>query len=202
MATPVPGSFGGGARAPRGGGAGRGATVWLTGLSGSGKTTLAVRLFDLLHAKGECPFLLDGDDLREGLNADLGFTAEDREENVRRVGEVALLLAKAGHVVLAPVISPYAAGRAAVRSRHDQSGTAFVEVHVATPLEVCEARDPKGLYGRARAGLIERFTGVSDPYEAPLSPDIYLDTDRGGPDELAAEVAEHLSSLLGGAMTA
>ena len=176
-----------------------GATVWFTGLSGAGKSTVAGTLFHLLSGRGERAFLLDGDDLREGLNADLGFTAEDRAENVRRVGEVALLFSRAAHVTLVTVISPYATGRDAVRQRHDTSAVPFVEVHVATPLEVCEARDPKGLYRRARAGEIARFTGVSDPYEPPDSPELVLVTDGRSAEACAQEVLGVLAgrSLLG-----
>ena len=176
-----------------------GVTVWFTGLSGAGKSTVAGTLFHLLSGRGERAFLLDGDDLREGLNADLGFTAEDRAENVRRVGEVALLFSRAAHVTLVTVISPYATGRDAVRKRHDTSAVPFVEVHVATPLEVCEARDPKGLYRRARAGEIARFTGVSDPYEPPDSPELVLVTDGRSAEACAQEVLGVLAgrSLLG-----
>lgn len=177
-------------------GGGAGATVWLTGLSGSGKSTIAGHLLGLLQGEGAHALVLDGDDLREGLNADLGFTEADRAENVRRVGEVALLLARHGFVVLVPVISPYAAGRAAVRARHAAFGWPFVEVHVATPLEVCEGRDPKGLYLKARAGLIERFTGISDPYEAPADPEIRVETEGAEPAALAASLLAELSGRL------
>lgn len=173
-----------------------GATVWFTGLSGSGKSTLAGHLHRLLDASGIPALVLDGDDLREGLNADLGFSEADRAENVRRVGEVALLFARAGYVVLVPVISPYAAGRDAVRSRHAAEATPFVEVHVATALSTCEARDPKGLYVKARAGLIERFTGISDPYEPPARPEIRLETEGVEPDVLAASLLGRLEPLV------
>ena len=173
-----------------------GATVWFTGLSGSGKSTLAGHLHGLLETSGVPARVLDGDDLREGLNADLGFSGADRAENVRRVGEVALLFARAGYVVLVPVISPYAAGRDAVRARHAAEATPFVEVHVATPLASCEARDPKGLYVKARAGLIERFTGISDPYEPPERPEIRLDTDGVEPAALAASLLGRLEALV------
>lgn len=169
-----------------------GATIWLTGLSGAGKSTVAAeaaRLLaegDALEACGLAVLTLDGDDLREGLNSDLSFTAEDRAENVRRVGEVALLFARHRHIVLVTVISPYAAGRLQVRKRHDESGVPFVEVHVATSLAECERRDPKGLYARARAGKIPRFTGVSDPYEVPESPEVRLETEGRSPTEAAA----------------
>lgn len=152
-----------------------GGTVWLTGLSGSGKSTVAVEVERRLVADGVPAFVLDGDNLRHGLNAGLGFSAEDRAENVRRVGEVALLLAQAGVVALAPLVSPYRADRDRVRARHDDAGVGFLEVHVATPLEVCEERDPKGLYARARAGELRGMTGIDDPWEPPLSPELTLD---------------------------
>jgi bifunctional enzyme CysN/CysC len=151
-----------------------GATVWFTGLSGSGKSTVAVEVERQLVAAGRAAYLLDGDNLRHGLNADLGFTAGDRTENIRRVGEVARLFADAGVVALVPVISPYAADRARARAVHEAAGLRFVEVWVDTPLDVCEARDPKGLYAKARAGEITGFTGIDDPYEAPESPDLRL----------------------------
>jgi bifunctional enzyme CysN/CysC len=151
-----------------------GLTIWITGLSASGKTTLAEELERQLRAQGTVPFLLDGDALRTGLNADLGFSRTDREENVRRVGEVALLLARAGHVVLVPLISPYRVDRDRVRDRHVAAGIRFVEVYLDVPIEVCERRDPKGLYARARAGEIAHFTGVDDPYEPPEHPDVAI----------------------------
>jgi bifunctional enzyme CysN/CysC len=168
--------------------------VWFTGLSGAGKSTVAAALGERLAADGAAVFALDGDDLREGLNADLGFRPEDRAENVRRVGEVALLFSRAGHLTLVTVISPYADGRARVRARHAALGVEFVEVHVATALEVCEARDVKGLYRRARAGEIERFTGVSDPYEAPEAPELVLDTGNETPEASAAAVLAVLAA--------
>jgi bifunctional enzyme CysN/CysC len=171
-----------------------GATVWFTGLSGSGKSTVAAALRKLIEARGERVFPLDGDDLRMGLNADLGFTEEDRRENVRRVGEVALLFSRAGHVTLVTVISPHTAGRDAVRARHLEEGVPFFEVHVATPIEVCEQRDPKGLYRRARAGEIPLFTGVSDTYEPPPSPEVRLSTVGRTPTEAATEVLAVLES--------
>ena len=151
-----------------------GATVWLTGLSGSGKSTVAAALNELLVARGRLTYTLDGDNLRHGLNGDLGFSAEDRAENVRRVAEVARLFADAGVVALVPVISPYRAGRDHARRLHEAAGLIFVEVFVDAPLEVCEARDPKGLYVKARAGELTGFTGVDDPYEAPLQPELVI----------------------------
>ncbi|MGH9111135.1 MAG: adenylyl-sulfate kinase [Acidimicrobiales bacterium] len=165
-----------------------GATVWFTGLSGSGKSTVAVALERALVAKGRSAYLLDGDNLRHGLNADLGFSTADRSENIRRVGEVARLFADAGVVALVPVISPYRAGRDRARALHDAVGLRFVEVFVDTPLDVCEARDPKGLYAKARAGEITGFTGVDDPYEAPEHPDLRLTPADGDPSAQAALV--------------
>jgi len=169
-------------------------TIWFTGLSGAGKTTVASTLKAMLDDKGLRTFLLDGDLLREGLNSDLGFEEEDRVENVRRVGEVALLFSSVGHLSLVTVISPYAAGRAAVRKRHAATGVPFVEVHVATPLDVCEQRDPKGLYARARRGEVSRFTGISAPYEVPESPELALLTPGKSPEESAREVLAMLES--------
>jgi bifunctional enzyme CysN/CysC len=175
-----------------------GGTVWLTGLSGAGKTTIARATHDLLLEKGLRSYRLDGDDLREGLNADLGFEEQDRIENVRRLGEVAALLARFGHLSIVSAISPYAAGRKAVRDRHQSLGMKFLEVYVATPIEVCEARDPKGLYARARRGELASFTGTSAPYEAPESPDLVLTT-TGSPEQAAFEVysAAIIANLLG-----
>jgi adenylyl-sulfate kinase len=175
---------------------GPGATIWLTGLSGSGKSTIAHRAEELLIDSGKPAYVLDGDNLRHGLNADLGFSASDRAENVRRVGEVAQLMADAGIVVLVALISPYAADRDAVRSAHTDAGLDFYEVHVATPLEVSEARDPKGLYARARAGEIVGFTGVDDPYEAPLDPALVLDAAADDVETLAAKVLALLGARL------
>jgi bifunctional enzyme CysN/CysC len=151
-----------------------GATVWFTGLSGSGKSTIANALAERLLEIGRPAYVLDGDNLRHGLNADLGFSAADRAENVRRVGEVARLMADAGLVVLVPVISPYRADRDRVRTAHEAAGLRFVEVFVDTPLELCEQRDPKGLYAKARAGEVTGMTGIDDPYEPPLTPELVL----------------------------
>jgi bifunctional enzyme CysN/CysC len=164
-----------------------GGTVWLTGLSGAGKTTISHLLQDLLLERGLRAYPLDGDDLRKGLNADLGFSEADRTENVRRLGEVAVLLAGFGHLSIVSAISPYAAGRDAVRARHVAVGVRFVEVYVATPLEVCEERDPKGLYARARRGELASFTGKTAPYEPPESPELVLST-TGTPEQAALEV--------------
>lgn len=152
----------------------QGATVWLTGLSGSGKSTVASALTRLLTERGVLSYTLDGDNLRHGLNGDLGFSADDRTENVRRVGEVARLFADAGVVALVPLISPYRAGRDHARALHEAAGLTFVEVFVDTPIEICEQRDPKGLYQQARAGEITGFTGIDDPYEAPVHADVVV----------------------------
>jgi bifunctional enzyme CysN/CysC len=167
----------------------RGATVWLTGLSGSGKSTVAVELERRLVADGRPAYILDGDNLRHGLNADLGFTDEDRTENVRRVGEVARLMADAGVVALVPVISPFRAGRDGVRAMHEAAGVPFLEVFVDTPIEVCEQRDPKGLYAKARAGEITGFTGIDSPYEAPAAPELVLTPADGSAVAQADRVA-------------
>ena len=164
----------------------RGVTVWFTGLSGSGKSTLADAVAARLLEDGRPAYVLDGDNVRHGLNADLGFSAADRAENVRRIGHVARLMADAGLAVLVPVISPYRVDRDRVRAAHDAAGLTFVEVFVDTPLELCEQRDPKGLYAKARAGALSGMTGVDDPYEAPLAPELRL---RPAPvDDLAAAV--------------
>jgi len=152
-----------------------GATVWFTGLSGSGKSTIASLVAAELTRRGVLSYTLDGDNLRHGLNGDLGFSAEDRTENVRRVAEVARLFADAGVVALVPLISPYRAGRDQARALHEAADLVFLEVFVDAPLDVCEARDPKGLYAKARAGELQGFTGVDDPYEPPLAPDLVID---------------------------
>jgi bifunctional enzyme CysN/CysC len=167
-----------------------GATVWFTGLSGSGKSTVAAEVERSLVAAGRPAYLLDGDNLRHGLNADLGFAAADRTENIRRVGEVARLFADAGVVALVPVISPYRADRDRARSIHEAVGLRFVEVFVDTPLELCESRDPKGLYAKARAGEIVGFTGIDDPYESPVRPDLRLTPADGDPSAQAALVLD------------
>lgn len=169
-----------------------GATVWFTGLSGSGKSTVAAEVERLLLAERQPATLLDGDNLRHGLNADLGFTAADRTENVRRAGAVAQLFAEAGSVALVPVISPYAADRDRVRAAHEAAGLPFVEVFVDTPIEECERRDVKGLYAKARAGEITGFTGIDDPYEAPVAAELILRPTDGTPAQQAARVIEHL----------
>ncbi len=153
-----------------------GCTIWLTGYSGSGKSTIAHALEAQLVSSGRAAYTLDGDNVRFGLNADLGFSPEERAENVRRVGEVARLMADAGVVAIAPLISPYTEGRVEVRRAHTEAGLPFYLVHVSTPLEACEARDTKGLYAKARQGEIKDFTGINAPYEAPINPDLAIDT--------------------------
>jgi bifunctional enzyme CysN/CysC len=154
-----------------------GATIWMTGLSGSGKSTIATAIEHTLVSSGRAAYMLDGDNLRHGLNAGLGFSAEDRAENVRRVGEVAQLLAEAGSVSIVSLVSPYKADRNKVRDAHERAGLPFYEVFVDTPLEECERRDPKGLYAKARAGEITDLTGVGSPYEAPTDPELKTDPD-------------------------
>lgn len=173
---------------------GRGATIWFTGLSGSGKSTVAVEVERLLVEQGRGAYLLDGDNLRHGLNADLGFSAADRDENVRRVAEVARLVADAGLVALVPVISPYRRARQQAREMHAAADLQFVEVFLDTPLEVCEQRDPKGLYELARAGKITGFTGIDDPYEPPESAELVLRPEDGDPRAQAERVVEFLGA--------
>ncbi|MCF3961313.1 adenylyl-sulfate kinase [Streptomyces fuscigenes] len=152
----------------------QGATIWLTGLPSAGKTTIARELAGRLAAEGHRVEVLDGDEIREFLSAGLGFSRADRHTNVQRIGFVAELLASQGVKALVPVIAPYADSREAVRKRHDAEGTAYVEVHVATPVEVCSVRDVKGLYAKQAAGEISGLTGVDDPYEAPAAPDLRI----------------------------
>jgi adenylylsulfate kinase len=182
-----------------------GCVIWLTGLSGSGKSTIANLLDHMLHSAGVHSFVLDGDNIRHGLNASpgmlsyehgeafakrfgLGFSAEDREENIRRIGAVAELFASAGIIAVTAFISPYRSDRRAVRKLVEDNGRPddFIEVFVDAPLDVCESRDPKGLYKKARAGEIKAFTGIDDPYEEPEEPELHLDT-AGQPAEVTAE---------------
>jgi len=156
----------------------KGATVWFTGLSGSGKSTIAVALEQVLLQRGNRAYCLDGDNVRHGLNKNLGFSAEDREENIRRIGEVARLFADAGLIALTSFISPYRADRDKARKLHDDDGLDFIECYVECPLDVAEERDPKGLYKKARAGELKGFTGIDDPYEEPLEAELVLRTDR------------------------
>lgn len=169
-----------------------GCTLWLTGLSGSGKSTIGVALEKALIMQGKLAYRLDGDNVRHGLNANLGFSAEDREENIRRVGEVAKLFADAGVITISSFISPYQRDRDQVRKIHEEAGVAFLEVFIDTPLEVCESRDPKGLYKKARAGEIKGFTGIDDPYELPQRPEVHIRTDTQTIEESAQQLVEAL----------
>jgi len=176
----------------------RGAVLWFTGLSGSGKSTIGHRVERMLVERGAFAYVLDGDNVRHGLNSDLGFAPADRVENIRRIGEVARLFADAGAVVLSAFISPHRADRDRVRALMGPGE--FVEVFVDTPLEICEARDPKGLYKKARAGEISNFTGVDAPYEAPDAPEVHLQTANLTVDTAAARVIGYLEEqhILGG----
>ena len=181
----------------------RGATVWFTGLSGCGKSTIAFTVEHALIQRGHLAYTLDGDNIRHGLNKNLGFSAADREENIRRIGEVAKLFADAGAITLTSFISPYRKDRDQVRKIHQEAGLPFVEVFVDVPIEVCESRDPKGLYKKARAALAEGkgmgFPGVDDPYEPPTNPEIVLRNVDITREEAAAQVLNYLESkgLLG-----
>jgi adenylylsulfate kinase len=166
------------------------ACVWLTGLSGSGKSTIAVQLEKQLAEAGARTYILDGDNIRHGLNKNLGFSPEDRTENIRRIGEVAKLFVDAGMVVLTAFISPYRADRDQVRALMPED---FVEVHVDCPIEVCEQRDVKGLYQKARAGQIKEFTGVSAPYEAPAKAELTIDTSKHSVEASAGLVQAYLA---------
>jgi adenylylsulfate kinase len=168
----------------------RGCTVWLTGLSGSGKSTIAVQLEKHLLERGVRTYILDGDNIRHGLNKNLGFSPEDRTENIRRIGEVAKLFTEAGLVTLTAFISPYRADRDQVRSIMQEGD--FVEVFVDCPVEVCEERDVKGLYKKARAGEIKEFTGISAPYEAPAKPELTILTAGQSVEASAQQIIEHL----------
>ena len=156
----------------------KGATLWFTGLSGSGKSTVAVALEKALFQRGKLTYRLDGDNVRLGINKNLGFSAEDRAENIRRIGEIAKLFVDSGVIALSSFISPYLEDRERVRELHRESGFAFIEIFVDCSLAAAEERDPKGLYKKARAGEIKNFTGIGDPYEAPQSPEIHLHTDQ------------------------
>jgi adenylylsulfate kinase len=177
----------------------RGAVLWFTGLSGSGKSTIGHRVERMLIERGAFAYVLDGDNVRHGLNSDLGFAAEDRVENIRRIGEVARLFADAGALVLSAFISPYRKDRDRVRGL--MSPGEFIEVFVDTPLEICEARDPKGLYKKARAGEISNFTGLDAPYEVPENPEVHLQTANLSVDAAAAQVIRYLDeeNILGDA---
>lgn len=169
----------------------KGCVIWMTGLSGSGKSTVARRVEQLLLERGVFAYVLDGDNIRHGLNKDLGFSPEDRNENIRRIGEVSKLFADAGVITMTAFISPYRADRDQARKIVPQGR--FIEVLMDTPIDLCEQRDPKGLYKKARAGLIPEFTGISAPYEEPLNPEIKLRTDCPL-DQSANEIIEYLEA--------
>ena len=175
----------------------KGCTLWFTGLSGSGKSTIAFTLEHALVETGKLAYVLDGDNIRFGLNKNLSFTAADREENIRRIGEVAKLFADAGVLTLASFISPYRKDRDLVRALHDDGKLPFLEVYVNTPIETCESRDPKGLYKKARAAAASGkgmgFTGVDDPYEEPTKPEITIDSSRVSPQVAALQIMAHLA---------
>jgi len=170
-----------------------GATVWLTGLSGSGKSTIANELARELLNTSRLAYILDADNVRHGLNADLGFTDEDRAENIRRMAEVACLFADSGLVAVVPIISPFIASRAHARKIHEDRNLKFIEVHVATPLDECERRDTKGLYAKFRSGDMTGLSGVDSPYEAPKSPDVVVGADS---ESLQQSVAMIMAKLL------
>ena len=176
----------------------KGGNVWFTGLSGSGKSTIALAVGDALVQRKYLAYVLDGDNISHGLNKNLGFSAEDREENIRRIGEVAKLFADAGLLTLTSFISPYVKDRDLVRKLHEQAGLPFVEVFVNTPIGVFEQRDPKGLYRKARAALADGkgmgFTGVDDPYEAPPKAELTISAEKMTPQEAAAVVIEYLEA--------
>ena len=154
----------------------KGATLWFTGLSGSGKSTVAVALEGALYEAGRLSYRLDGDNVRLGINKNLGFSAEDRTENIRRIGEIAKLFVDTGVIALSSFVSPYREDRDTVRQLHEEAGMDFIEVFVDVPLDVAESRDLKGLYKKARAGEIKNFTGIDDPYEAPLNAEVILNS--------------------------
>ncbi|HLL88065.1 MAG TPA: adenylyl-sulfate kinase [Tepidisphaeraceae bacterium] len=170
----------------------RGVTVWMTGLSGAGKSTVAVLAEQMLIARGRLAYRLDGDNVRHGLNKNLGFSADDRSENVRRIGEVAKLFADAGVIAIASFISPYRRDRELVRAMNAHGE--FIEVYVKASLAAAERRDPKGLYKKARAGEIRNFTGIDDPYEAPDQPELVVDTELLSPEAAASSVVRHLEA--------
>jgi adenylylsulfate kinase len=169
-----------------------GATLWFTGLSGSGKSTIAFTLEHALAQRGRLAYVLDGDNIRHGLNKNLGFSAADREENIRRIGEVAKLFADCGVVTMTSFISPYRKDRDTVRALHAAGKLPFIEVFVNTPIATCEQRDPKGLYKKARAGELKNFTGIDDPYEEPLKPEITIDATNTTPQQATVLLLEYL----------
>lgn len=170
----------------------QGSTIWFTGLSGSGKSTVAVAVEQALFSLGKLSYRLDGDNVRLGINKNLTFSEEDRRENIRRIGEVAKLFGDSGVISLSSFISPYRADREEVRQLHKDAGLNFVEVFVDCPLEEVEKRDPKGLYKKARAGEIKNFTGIDDPYEAPITPEVHLRTDTMSVEEEVELILDYL----------
>jgi len=170
----------------------KGVTIWFTGLSGSGKSTVAVAVEKALHKLGKLSYRLDGDNIRLGINKNLGFSAEDRTENIRRIGEISKLYCDTGIICLNSFISPYREDRDQVRALHEEGGYNFIEVHVNCSLETAEDRDPKGLYKKARAGEIKNFTGIDDPYESPTNAEIVLNTDTMTLEEEVEAVLEYL----------
>ena len=170
----------------------QGATIWFTGLSGSGKSTIAFTLEHALVQQGRLAYVLDGDNIRHGLNKNLGFSAADREENIRRIGEVAKLFADCGVIAMTSFISPYRKDRDNVRALHQAAKLPFIEVFVNTPISTCEQRDPKGLYKKARAGELKGFTGIDDPYEPPLQPELTIDATNTSPQQAAVILLEYL----------
>jgi len=172
----------------------KGATIWFTGLSGSGKSTIAVALENALFERGKLSYRLDGDNVRMGINKNLGFSEEDRQENIRRIGEISKLFGDAGTIALSSFISPYRSDRDEVRRLHEATDLKFVEVFVDCSLKVAETRDPKGLYKKARAGEIRNFTGIDDPYEAPENPEIHLHTDKMTLEEEVSIIIDYLKT--------
>jgi adenylylsulfate kinase len=170
----------------------KGATLWFTGLSASGKSTIAFTLEHALVQRGRLAYVLDGDNIRQGLNKNLGFSAADREENIRRIGEVAKLFADCGVVTMTSFISPYRKDRDGVRTLHAEGKLPFVEIYLNTPIETCEQRDPKGLYKKARAGQLKNFTGIDDPYEAPLRPELSIDATTTSPQQAVVLIMAYL----------
>src|SRR6266404_5154292 len=170
----------------------KGCTIWLTGLPSSGKSTIAFSFEHALVQQGRLAYVLDGDNIRHGLNKNLGFSAADREENIRRIGEVAKLFADCGAITMTSFISPYRKDRDTVRALHAADKLPFIEVYVNTPIATCEQRDPKGLYKKARAGQLKNFTGIDDPYEAPLKPELTIDATGTSPQEAAVLILDYL----------
>jgi adenylylsulfate kinase len=172
-----------------------GCTIWMTGLSASGKSTLAFTLEHALVKRNRLAYVLDGDNVRHGLNKNLGFSANDREENIRRIGEVAKLFADAGFITMTSFISPYRKDRDIARRIHEEADLSFMEVFVDAPIEICEQRDPKGLYKKARTGELKGFTGIDDPYEPPEKPELRIDTGMLTPEQGAMKILGFLVEM-------